>query len=240
MSSLLDDLLDVSRITRGVLLLKKRCVPLRGLLDAAVETAQPLLDAKGHRLDLDLTPLPLLLESDPVRITQVVTNLLTNAAKYTDDGGHITLGNRIESQSVVIYVRDNGIGLAPDMLTRVFDMFTQVEAETKRSDGGLGIGLALVKGLVGLHGGRVEARSAGIGRGSEFLVTLPHSVVAGRTGAQAPCGRQAQGTRRRLRSSRDEAHGSGGARAADRGGGHASGPRIAWLRSPDEQARFAA
>ena len=180
MSSLLDDLLDVSRITRGVLLLKKQYVPLRGLLDAAVETAQPLIDARGHRLMLDLSGQPLLLEVDPVRITQVVSNLLTNAAKYTNERGRIVLESRLESQAVIISVRDNGIGLAAEMTTRVFEMFTQVEADSERSEGGLGIGLALVKGLVELHGGRIEARSAGIGQGCEFIISLPRSLIVHR------------------------------------------------------------
>jgi CheY-like chemotaxis protein len=118
------------------------------------------------------------LEVDSVRLIQVVSNLLTNAAKYTAVGGEITLGSHRESEEVVIFVRDNGVGLAPEALAQVFTMFTRIESEISRSEGGLGIGLALVKGLVELHGGRVEALSAGRGKGSEFVVTLPRSVVS--------------------------------------------------------------
>ena len=176
MASLLDDLLDVSRITRGVLTLKKEIVGLRGLFEAAVETARPAIDAKHHTLNVEWPSELVQIEADPVRLTQVVTNLLTNAAKYTDLEGQITLGCRTEDRTVVVYVRDTGIGLAPDTLTKVFEMFSQV-APKDHVDGGLGIGLALVKGLVELHGGRVEARSAGLARGSEFIVYFPDSLV---------------------------------------------------------------
>jgi CheY-like chemotaxis protein len=110
-------------------------------------------------------------------LTQIVTNLLTNSAKYTDTGGHITLGSRRDGDNMIIYVRDNGIGLAPETIATVFDMFSQVAPGKGHTDGGLGIGLALVKGLVGLHGGRVEARSGGLGQGSEFSVYLPHTII---------------------------------------------------------------
>jgi PAS domain S-box-containing protein len=177
MASLLDDLLDVSRITRGVLTLKRQTVGLKDLLEAAVETARPTIDSKGHTLNIELPDHRLTVEADPVRLTQIVTNLLTNSAKYTDAGGQITLGSRRDGDSLVIYVRDNGIGLAPETIGAVFDMFSQVAPGKGHTDGGLGIGLALVKGLVELHGGRVEARSDGLGKGSEFLVYLPHTVA---------------------------------------------------------------
>jgi PAS domain S-box-containing protein len=177
MASLLDDLLDVSRITRGVLTLKKQTVGLKGLFEAAVETSRPSIDAKGHAVDIEWPDDRVSIEADPVRLTQIVTNLLTNSAKYTEAGGHITLGSRRDGDNMIIYVRDNGIGLAPETITTVFDMFSQVAPGKGHTDGGLGIGLALVKGLVGLHGGRVEARSDGLGKGSEFLVYLPHVAV---------------------------------------------------------------
>jgi PAS domain S-box-containing protein len=178
MASLLDDLLDLSRITRGVFALKKEYVNLQGLLAEAVETARPVIDAKRHTLKLEWPEQPIEVEADPVRVVQIVANLLTNAAKYTDSEGHITLGARTDGGDVVIFVRDTGVGLAPEMLAQVFEMFSQVDANHERSEGGLGIGLALVKGLVDLHGGRVEARSAGLERGSEFVVVLPRLRVA--------------------------------------------------------------
>jgi two-component system, chemotaxis family, CheB/CheR fusion protein len=177
MSSLLDDLLDVSRITRGAFLLKKEYVDVRVLIDEAIEVVQPAIDAKHHTLRVQPPPEPMLLEVDPVRITQVITNLLTNAAKYTPSGGLIHLGTRIEAQFLVIYVRDNGVGLTTEAMSHVFDMFTRIESEVSRAAGGLGIGLALAKGLVQLHGGRLEVNSAGSGEGSEFLICLPRSLV---------------------------------------------------------------
>lgn len=177
MASLLDDLLDMSRITRGVFSLKKQYVNLQGLLGEALETARPLIDAKRHTVTLDWPPQPVEVEADPVRLVQVVTNLLTNAAKYTDPEGRITIGARIEGDTLLIAVRDSGIGLDPRMLTKVFEMFSQIEPDQERTQGGLGIGLALVKGLVELHGGRVEARSHGAERGSEFIIRLPYAPV---------------------------------------------------------------
>jgi PAS domain S-box-containing protein len=178
MASLLDDLLDISRLTRGELTLKKEYVPLQQVLDAAVEAVQPFINLKQHRLRMDLPPSLPVLEVDPVRLTQVISNLLTNAAKYTDPGGEITLGCRPEADSLAIFVRDNGIGLAPEMFSRVFDMFAQVEPTKERSEGGLGIGLALVKALVELHGGDIEVRSAGREQGTTFTVMLPRSAIA--------------------------------------------------------------
>jgi PAS domain S-box-containing protein len=178
MASLLDDLLDISRITRGVFALKKQYVRLQPLLTEAVETARPLIDAKRHTLTTDWPSEPIEVEVDPVRLVQVVSNLLTNAAKYTNPEGAITCCARAEGDTIVISVRDAGIGLAPEMLGEVFEMFSQVRPNDGHSDGGLGIGLALVKGLVELHGGRVEARSAGLGQGSEFTIYLPDLRVA--------------------------------------------------------------
>jgi CheY-like chemotaxis protein/two-component sensor histidine kinase len=183
MASLLNDLLDVSRFTRGELTLNRECVRLQQLLDSAVETAQPLIDAKGHRLHLEVPAAPLLLDVDPVRLTQVVSNLLANAAKYTNDGGDITLGSRLEADALIIFVRDTGIGLAAENVADIFEIFVQLEPAKSRAQGGLGIGLALVKGLVELHGGRIHAQSAGRDRGSTFSVTLPRSVVIAETDA---------------------------------------------------------
>jgi CheY-like chemotaxis protein len=151
---------------------------LQVLLAEAVETARPLIDAKRHTLTTDWPSHPIEVEVDPVRLVQVVSNLLTNAAKYTDPEGSITCSARTVGDSVVISVRDTGIGLAPEMLGEVFEMFSQVQPNHGHADGGLGIGLTLVKGLVELHGGRVEAHSAGLGHGSEFTIYLPDLRVA--------------------------------------------------------------
>ncbi len=177
MSSLLDDLLDVSRITSGSFELKKEYVDVGEILKAAVEAAQPAIERKRHTLRADQPATPLSMEVDPVRLTQVISNLLTNAAKYTPEGGVIELEVRLETDALTIIVRDNGIGLAPENLSQVFSMFARVLSDTARAEGGLGIGLALSKGLVELHGGRIEARSAGLGDGSEFAISLPRSVI---------------------------------------------------------------
>ena len=188
MSLLLDDLLDVSRITRGTLLLRKSAVALSGVVEAALETARPHVEAKGHRLHVQLPDHPVTFEIDPLRMSQVLGNLLTNAAKYTDPGGHIGLDVRVEADAVVMRVTDDGIGLEPDQLGRIFEMFAQIDDAKARSQGGLGIGLAMSRGLVELHGGRLTARSAGAGRGSEFTVHLPAASCALRRqdGASSP------------------------------------------------------
>jgi len=173
MSRLLDDMLDISRITRGALELKKTRTELTSLIGGAIETARPILDEKHHTLALDLPSEPVQLEADVVRLTQVFSNLLINAAKYTDAGGRIQLRARPQGNEVLVSVSDNGIGIPADMLPRVFDMFFQSHAAVARAEGGLGVGLSLVRGLVRLHGGSVEARSDGPGRGSEFVVRLP-------------------------------------------------------------------
>ncbi len=172
MASLLDDLLDMSRITRGVFALKKEHVNLQALLSEALETARPLIDSKRHRMKLNWPADLIKVDADPVRLVQIMSNLLTNAAKYTDPEGDITFTAQAQGVDIIISVRDTGIGLAPTELNEVFEMFSQVAPEQKRSEGGLGIGLALVKGLVMLHGGSVEARSDGLARGCEFIVTL--------------------------------------------------------------------
>jgi two-component system CheB/CheR fusion protein len=183
MSSLLDDLLDVSRITRGAFLLKKEYADVHTLIEDAVEAVQPAMDAKRHTLRVEYPPWPIVIEVDPLRITQIAINLLTNAAKYTPPGGLIWLGTRLEANALVIYVRDNGIGLTAEMISKIFNMFTQIESDLGRAEGGLGIGLALAKGLAELHGGRIEGSSAGLGQGSEFAISLPRSLIVDQPGA---------------------------------------------------------
>lgn len=196
MVRLVDDLMEVSRITRGKIRLRKERVDIAEVLHSAVETSRPAIDAGGHQLMLELTAEPLMVEGDPIRLAQVFANLLNNAAKYTDRGGRIRLGARLEGERVAISVRDDGMGISAAMLPRVFDLFTQVERGADRAQGGLGIGLTLVKSLVEMHGGEVEARSDGPGRGSEFVVRLeaaateparqPVSKPAGSSRALAP------------------------------------------------------
>lgn len=170
---LVDDLLEVSRITSGKIELQKERCDLNAVLRHAVDTSQPNIQRGGHRLTVELPASPLPLDADPVRLAQIFANLLNNAAKYTEDGGHIWLKAECSGEQVIVSVRDNGIGILPEMLPRVFDLFSQSDHGRRRSQGGLGLGLALVRGLVQLHGGRVEARSEGLDRGSEFIVTLP-------------------------------------------------------------------
>jgi PAS domain S-box-containing protein len=173
MALLLDDLLDVSRITRGVLPLRKTGTELAAVIASAVETARPAIDGMGHTLEIHLPPAPEHFEADPLRVAQVVGNLLTNAAKYTDRGGRIRLDARRVGREVVIDVSDNGIGIAPESLPEVFRMFSQLRSAGERTSAGLGIGLALSKGLVELHGGSLTVRSDGPGCGSTFTVRLP-------------------------------------------------------------------
>jgi signal transduction histidine kinase/CheY-like chemotaxis protein len=173
MAWLLDDLLDVARITQGKLQLKRDLVTLPGIVDTAVETARPLLESRNHKLQVKLPAEQVVLDADALRVSQILANLLTNAAKYTDPGGRIELRAEIEGELLRMSVKDNGIGIPGKALPELFTLFSQVEASAARSEGGLGIGLALVKGLVELHGGTVAADSAGSGQGSEFIVHLP-------------------------------------------------------------------
>jgi PAS domain S-box-containing protein len=170
---LVDDLLDVSRVMQGKIELRKQQVELASVVARAVESAQPLIDALGHELTIHLPIESLTLQADPVRLAQVFGNLLTNAAKYTEARGRIWLTTQREGEQAVLRIRDTGIGIAPDMLSRIFDLFVQAEHATNRSQGGLGIGLTLVKNLVEMHHGTVEAHSPGLGKGSEFVVRLP-------------------------------------------------------------------
>lgn len=173
MVRLVDDLLEVSRITRGKIELRKETVELAAVIRSAIENASPAIEAAAHQLAISLPPTPVLLYVDPVRLTQVVANLLSNAAKYTEEGGQIWLTARQEEGQAVIAVRDTGTGIPAEMLPRVFDLFTQIDRTLGRAQGGLGIGLALVKSLIEMHGGSVAAHSDGPGRGSEFSVRLP-------------------------------------------------------------------
>jgi PAS domain S-box-containing protein len=179
---LVDELLDVSRISRGKIDLRRDRVPLAEVVRGAVEAAGPQIEAGKHRLAVAVAPEGLAVEGDAVRLTQVVSNLLSNAAKYTPEGGRIDVTVAREGQVAVIRVRDTGPGIPADMLGRVFDMFTQVNRDSKRSQGGLGIGLTLVRRLAELHGGTAEAFSEGEGKGAEFVVRLP---LAGPEGERA-------------------------------------------------------
>ena len=179
---LVNDLLEVSRITRGLIQVEREPVDLAYVIHSAVDTSRPVIDAAGHTLHVDLPTDPVTVYGDAVRLTQVVANLLTNAAKYTNAGGQIWVRVRKESKTAIVSVRDNGIGIAPDQLASVFEMFTQVDRSSRLAQGGLGIGLTLVRSLVGLHGGHVRAHSRGAGTGSEFIVELP-AVAAPAPGA---------------------------------------------------------
>jgi signal transduction histidine kinase/CheY-like chemotaxis protein len=170
---LVDDLLDVSRVMRGKIDLRKERIGVASIIAHAIETAQPLITAQGHELDVSIPSQSLEVEADPVRVAQVVSNLLTNAARYTTQPGRISLQVAPDGNRVVVRVRDNGIGIASEMLPRIFDLFVQADNSVARAHGGLGIGLTLVRSLVGMHGGEVEAKSAGLGQGSEFVVKLP-------------------------------------------------------------------
>jgi CheY-like chemotaxis protein len=171
---LVDDLLDVARITRGQVELKRAWIDLGDVMTCAVETSRPLLDAAGHRLELALPAQPLALYADPVRLTQVLGNLLNNAAKYTPSGGVIALSAMRDGGDALVVVADNGIGIAPEQLEGVFDMFAQVGGGAQQiGHGGLGIGLSLARSLVQLHGGEIRAESSGPDRGSRFTVRLP-------------------------------------------------------------------
>jgi PAS domain S-box-containing protein len=175
MMRLVDDLLDVSRITRGTLQLQKEPLDLRHAIANAIESASPLLEQKVHELRLDVPRHPLLVDGDEARLVQVLANLLNNAAKYTPSGGHITL-RVVETDRLTIEISDDGIGIDPVLLPRIFDPFVQATQDLARSMGGLGLGLALVRSLVRLHGGEVSAYSAGEGRGTTVTVRLPRSV----------------------------------------------------------------
>ena len=170
---LVDDLLDVSRIMHGTIELRKERVDLAEVVARAMETMRPTIDAHGHELTVTLPPHPIFVDGDPIRLAQVVANLLHNASKYTEKAGRIFLTIAREGEGVVVRVRDQGMGMGPELIPHVFDVFVQGERSLARSQGGLGIGLSLVRSLVSLHSGAVEATSPGLGQGSEFVVHLP-------------------------------------------------------------------
>jgi PAS domain S-box-containing protein len=192
---LVDDLLDISRITRNKLELRKARIPLASVVENAVETARPLIDSKGHTLTVTLPPEPIFLDADLTRLAQVFWNLLHNSAKYTDPGGRIELLAQRQGSEVVVTVRDTGIGLPAEAIPNLFTLFSQVDRSLERSQGGLGIGLALVKGLVQMHGGTIEVHSPGPGQGSTFIVRLP---VAPQPQGPSPAVSCRPGTSRRV------------------------------------------
>lgn len=172
-SRLIDDLLDLSRVKQGKIAVTKDLVDLNEIMARAVEATRPLFEQRAHHLEVSPAADPLIIEADPLRLEQVIVNLLSNAAKYTESGGRIEISTERTGDQASLTVRDNGIGMSPETLNCVFDLYTQDSAARDRSEGGLGIGLALVEAIVRLHGGTVTARSEGIGHGSEFTVRLP-------------------------------------------------------------------
>jgi PAS domain S-box-containing protein len=198
LTRLVDDLLDISRITRGKIALHMEMTDLMVVLGRALETSRPLIDARKQELALNVSPGSLRVEGDVTRLAQVVSNLLNNASKYSEEGGHIELSAGEDGEEVIIRVRDDGIGISPETLPNIFELFVQAERSLDRAQGGLGIGLTLVKRVVGMHGGRVEAFSDGPGKGSEFVVRLPAALRAHEPNETAslkseqeaaPCGR---------------------------------------------------
>jgi signal transduction histidine kinase len=183
MTRLIDDLLASSRVRCAELPLKSERIDLRAVAMHAIGTVESDLAQRNHRLTASLPDAPIWLAGDPGRLEQVLVNLLVNASKYTNDGGDISLSAQLQDRAVVVRVRDSGIGIAPDVLPRVFDLFMQADHSSRRAEAGLGIGLALVKNLVEMHGGSVTAASAGLGQGSEFVVRLP---VLGKRAIQLP------------------------------------------------------
>ena len=197
LTRLVDDLLDVSRITRGKINIDARPLDLAAAVARAVETVQPMLVQQKHELQIELPPTPLRVMGDLTRVTQIIGNVLGNAVKYTDPGGKIRLSARLEDHMVEIRIHDNGIGIPASMLPTVFDLFSQAGILDGRSRGGLGIGLALVKRLVEMHGGNVEVHSAGAGRGTEFIIRLPAvlpQIWSPPAATEAPAAKPAQAT----------------------------------------------
>ena len=170
---MVNDLLDISRITSGKVELQKRRIQIAEVVANALELATPILEQRQHHLALSVPQQGLAVEGDPTRLAQVLTNLLTNAAKYTSPAGHISVSARRDADRIIVSVKDDGAGISPEMLPTVFDLFTQEHQGSDRPAGGLGLGLAIVRSLVEAHGGSVAAHSAGRGRGSEFAIALP-------------------------------------------------------------------
>ena len=183
MNRLIDDLLDMSRISRGTIQLRKEPTLLGDAIDRAVESIRHQVEARGQTLELEIPSTPLWLDADPTRLDQILSNLLTNAAKYTDPNGRIRLSVAREGSNAAIRFVDSGVGIAADFLPNIFELFAQADRSLDRSQGGLGIGLTLVRDLVERHGGSISARSEGLGMGSEFIVRLP--IIAGMAAASA-------------------------------------------------------
>ena len=198
MVRLVDDLLDISRISRNKLELRKARIDLWAVVQSAVETARPQIEANGHTLTVTLPPSPVYLHADLTRLAQVFWNLLNNSAKYTEPGGRITLTAKVQGAEAVVTVEDTGIGIPAEALPRLFELFSQVDRNLDRAQGGLGIGLALVKGLTESHGGTVEVFGAGVGKGSSFVVRLPVSRGVPVRKTQSPTDGAAFGPRRRI------------------------------------------
>ncbi len=183
LTRLIDDLMDVSRINHGKIQLQKTRMPLADAVRNAVDTSRPLMDVQGHELVVDMPPQPIYVDGDLTRLSQVFANLLNNSAKYTDRGGRIRLAVERQGSDAVVSIADNGVGIPADMLTRVFDMFAQIDGSLEKSQGGLGIGLNIVKRLVEMLGGSITAESGGSGKGSKFVVRLP--IIEASVPAQA-------------------------------------------------------
>jgi signal transduction histidine kinase len=183
LTRLVDDLLDVSRISQGKISLELEPVDMAAVVARAVEICRPLIDAHKHGLHVSLPEQAVRVRGDLTRLTQILSNLLNNAAKYTEEGGRIGLTVESSGGEAVLRVRDTGVGIAADMLPHIFEMFTQVQGSVSRSEGGLGIGLTLVRGLVEMHGGTVAAQSEGHGQGSEFVLRLPLFPISQWSGA---------------------------------------------------------
>jgi CheY-like chemotaxis protein len=197
LTRLLDELLDVNRIARGRFVIEREPLDLADVLARAIESSRPMIDARRHRLNVDLPSEPMPLRGDAVRLTQAFVNILNNAAKYTPDGGEISLRAAVLDSEIEVRIRDNGKGIEPDKLERVFDLFMQVEPNADTALGGLGVGLALVRRVIELHAGNVQAHSEGLGRGSELVTRIPRPVEQLRlVGEAEPAPRPA---RRRLR-----------------------------------------
>ena len=173
LTDIVDDLLDVSRLARGLVELHTEPLDIKLVVASAVEQAKSLIEARQHCLALKLGSTPAFVDGDQTRLVQVLSNLLNNAAKYTPHSGEIVLALEVRADQVILTVSDNGNGVAPDLLPHIFELFTQAERTPDRAQGGLGLGLALVKHIVALHGGTVEAQSEGLGKGSALTVTLP-------------------------------------------------------------------
>jgi CheY-like chemotaxis protein/two-component sensor histidine kinase len=178
LARMVDDLLDVSRITRGRIILKKQNLNLSTALESAITASRAVLDSRRHRFSVDMAGTDLWIDADPVRLEQIVTNLLTNAAKYTPSDGRVWLSAHREQSSVVIHIRDNGMGIASDQIDKMFDLFAQGNRSLARSEGGLGIGLTVARSLTELHGGTLVASSPGLNQGSQFTITLPAATPA--------------------------------------------------------------